>query len=151
MTTKLTPDFDPTCRLIAEYLQERLNQMSAQTVVAAIRDHDAFIAASNVDFPLLQVYRGDSRGRFLEVSQIIIEYYLLDLIAYWERAGLIRFVEVAIAQLLDKSEFDQRFEKVRPYLDTLRSQRGYLRMPSGEVYPNVKITLDIAEPEVKVI
>ncbi|PZV19182.1 MAG: hypothetical protein DCF22_00510 [Leptolyngbya sp.] len=148
MTLILTPEFDPTCRKLTEFLAEHLNKLEAEeTVVQTALDYDA-IGMQGVDFPLLQVYRLGSSETYLERSQINIDYYLLDVAAYWQRPGILRLVEVAIAHLIqDKLPYYGLEPEIQ--VQVRGSDRGYVKFESGEVFPYTRITAELEEVNIK--
>lgn len=149
MTLTLTPDFDPTCRKLTEFLAEHLNKLEAdETVVQTALDYDAMIGAQGVDFPLLQVYRMGSSSVYLEKSEINIDYYLYDLQAYWQRPGILRLVEVAIAHLIEDT---LPYAGLEPEIQVKvkGSDRGYVKFESGEIFPYTRINAELEEINIK--
>lgn len=149
MTLILTPEYDPTCRKLTEFLAEHLNKLEAdETVVTTALDYDAMIGMQGVDFPLLQVYRMDSVGTYLERSQINIDYYLFDMAAYWQRPGILRLVEVAIAHLIEDT---LPYSGLEPEIQVKvkGSDRGYVKFESGEVFPYTRLNAELKEVNIK--
>lgn len=141
----LTPEYDPTCRAIAEYLRDELNSLSERAIVAAVRDHDSFVAAQGTDFPLLQCYRGACRGASLEVCTINVEYYLFDMAAYLEEGATLHWVAYACSELLKKAHYSGRFDDCTEFLlDNLRAEPGYLKY-GDNVFPNVRLSFELSE------
>ena len=139
----ITPETDTPCRDLGNYLMERLNDLDTRTVVAAAKDHYPFLGAElPIESPLLCVFRGNSSGVALQVSEIFIGYYLFDLGAYWEQPGILRWVEKAIVELLGN------YQEMQPCLgldlSALRSRRDYLPY-GGLLLPFTVISLAIAD------
>lgn len=112
MPNKLRPDYDVTCRAIAQYLMDKLNAayQAIQTeltfrydsdtpVVKSIREHNFYINTCQ-DFPLLTCYRTGSSGANLMTSNAAIGYYLPSLADIERCPGIFRWVESQIARLL---------------------------------------------------
>jgi hypothetical protein len=149
MTLILTPEFDPTCRHLANFLAGRLNLLEAdETVVQTALDYDAMIGAQGVAFPLLQVYRMGSSSVYLEKSDINIDYYLYDLQAYWQRPGILRLVEVAIAHLIQDN---LPYSGLEPEIQVKVKgcDRGYVKFESGEIFPYTRLSAELQEVNVK--
>lgn len=149
MTILLSPEFDPTCRKLVEFLAVELNRLEPeQVVVKTAIAYDAMIGMQGVDFPLLQVYRQGSSGTYLETSEVNIDYYLFDLNAYWERPGILRLVEVAIAHFIqDKLPYSGLEPEIQ--VKVKGCDRGYIKFESGEVFPYTRINAELQEVNIK--
>lgn len=121
----LTPEADTPCRNLGAYLMEQLNDRDTRTVVAAVRDHYPFLGGEfTIESPLLCVFRGHSSGVALQSSELFIGYYLFNLEAYWEQTGILRWVELAIAELLEQYKESQPCLGLD--LSDLKTRRDYL-------------------------
>ena len=145
MSIILSADRDPTCHAIATFLAEQLSNLSATEIeIGTVLDYDGMVGGAALNFPLLQVYRLGSKGTYLETSTFNIDYYLYSAAAYAERPGILRLVEVAIAHLLqDKLPYHGLSELVR--LRVEGSDRGFLKLDSGEIFPHTRMTLQVQE------
>lgn len=148
MSISLSAEFDPTCRAIAFFLRDGLAKLEADTVeVETTLDYDGMIGGAAIDFPLLQVYRLGSKGCYLETSTINIDYYLYSVSALADRPGILRLVEVAIAHLIeDKLPYSGLSDLAR--LRVAGSDRGFLKLESGDIFPFSRLTAELQEVNV---
>ena len=141
----ITPESDTPCRNLGAYLMEQLNDRDTRQVVATIMDFYPFIGGEvTVDSPLLCVFRGNSSGQQLEVSELNIGYYLFDLEAYREQPGILRWLEKAVVDLLGSYNYLDKCVKLD--LSGLRSRRGYLPY-GGLLLPNTVLSLTFTDYE----
>lgn len=139
----ITPEIDKPCRSLGTYLMEQLNDRDTRQVVAGITDYYPFIGGDvSVENPLLCVFRGNSSGSQLEVSELNIGYYLFDLEAYREQPGILRWIEIAIVELLGSYSYLDKC--VQLDLSGLRSRRGYLPY-GGLLLPNTVLSLTFTD------
>lgn len=145
MSIVLSAESDPTCRAIANFLGEQLPQLEADAIeLETVLDYDGMIGGAALDFPLLQVYRLSSRGPYLETSQINIDYYLYSVAAFADRPGILRLVETAIAHLIqDKLPYSELSDLAK--LKVEGSDRGFLKLESGEIFPYTRLTAELQE------
>lgn len=141
----ITPETDKPCRNLGTYLMEQLNDRDTRQVVAAITDYYPFLGDEvSIESPLLCVFRGNSSGAQLEVSELNIGYYLFDLTAYREQPGILRWIEKAIVDLLGSYSYIDKC--VQLDLSGLRSRRGYLPY-GGLLLPNTVLSLTFTDYE----
>lgn len=145
MSIVLTAATDPTCRAIATFLHAQLSGLESDEIeVATVLDFDGMIGGAGIELPLLQVYRTGSRGDYLETSVVNIDYYLYSVAAMAERPGILRLVETAIAHsITDRLPYSGLSDWVR--LEIVSSDRSFLKLESGEIFPLLRVTAELQE------
>ena len=115
----LTVDSDATLRELAEYLATALNLLQTGCV-AAVRDFDD-VPQDPSAYPCLIIHRTQSEKESLYLCSGRIRYMLLNQDQRSKRPGLFRWVELAIAKLLEDYQHrpDPKLKIVN--LDNLRS------------------------------
>lgn len=139
-----SPTADDHARALALYLRDGLNAAySEQLVVSQVRDYNGF-ANTGEDFPLLCVYRTGSNKELLQRSNMVLAYYLSSFAEQGKLPGIMRWVEVQVANLLEAYSY-QDGVCVDLDLSDLRSE--YRIGTLGEVaFPYLKIYFALTEP-----
>lgn len=134
-----TPDFDPTTRLLAEYLKTELDAALGSTAVEGLRDHYTKLNTADT-FPLLMVYR--TTGTQQETN-IQIDYYLPAYNGSFPQPGIMNWARYYLIKAL------QSFGDIEPciWIDPVQSFDYQLLFSplDRSVHPLVRVTVTIEE------
>ncbi|NJM56244.1 MAG: hypothetical protein HC857_00580 [Synechococcales cyanobacterium RU_4_20] len=155
--TAVSPLEDTTMVALATFLQSHLNnaylgtsslteQAGGQTpVVAGIRAHNTFLNVTD-EFPLLMVYRTDSKGAGLLTSEAIAAYYLPSYAECDRTPGIFRWVELEIARALSgiRGCCPESPHILLNGLQALRSEYRFFATDNG-VFPLLRVFFSFTE------
>lgn len=139
----LTPFEDTTLKALAEYLRDGLNMASEATYgMTAVKQLSLLENFVIKEMPLLTVFRTQSRGDRLELSDVQITYFLGAFATQQEQPGFIYWVARKIAELLLNFNYAQNCAELK---SVVRAQYANVRTRSGADFPGVAIFITIED------